>query len=98
MSKKTPSAAETMSATHPRKRARRNRSIIGTRYVVWACRIREKRESLNISLDNVAKAIGIAKNTLWQIEQGGDPQLVTAMKIAEFFGCRVETLWPKKVK
>ena len=63
---------------------------------VWECRIREYREKAKLSLSEMAGHVGLSKTGLWQIEQGSDPMLSTARKIAEFFGVKVEVLWPKR--
>lgn len=58
-----------------------------------AC-VREWRESLNLSLRDVAGAVGISVTALHQIEHGTDPQLTTARKLSEFFQVPTEKLWP----
>lgn len=65
------------------------------RKTVWVCRVRELRESLGLTLRDVERATGVSNATVCHIEQGFDPQLSTARKLAEFFGTTVEHLWPK---
>jgi DNA-binding XRE family transcriptional regulator len=62
---------------------------------VWDCGIRAERERLRLSLGEVADAVGMSKCGLWQVENGSDPMLTTAAKLAEFFGKRIDELWRK---
>ncbi len=62
----------------------------------WACAVRTERERLRLSLDEVAKHVGMSKCGLWQVESGSDPMLTTAWKLAAFFGKRIEELWNRK--
>ena len=86
--------AEKLAARKPWRRQPRNG--VAVRRTVWRCRLREVRESLRISLRDVAKECGFSVSALWQVEMGGDPMLTTARKLAAFFGKSVEELWPKK--
>jgi DNA-binding XRE family transcriptional regulator len=74
--------------------ARNKTSKARTRPVSWECRLREVRESLRLSLRDVAEAVKLSVTALHQIEHGTDPQLTTARKLATFFGRSVEMLWP----
>jgi DNA-binding XRE family transcriptional regulator len=87
--------AEELAARKPRKRAPRNEAAPRKR--TWRCTIRDRRESLNLSLRDVANAVGVSTTTLHQIEHGTDPQLTTARKLALFFGANEQDLWPARV-
>ncbi len=88
--------AEKLAAKKPWRRPPRNK--VAYRRIVWRSTVRETREALRISLRDVARACKMSVTALWQIEQGGDPMLSTAMKLAVFFGKTVEELWPRKRK
>ncbi len=88
--------AERLSARKPWRRPKRNGPPRSARHLRWHCAIRPIREALKISLRDVADACGISISAYWQIEQGGDLRLVTARKLAEFFGRSEAELWPKR--
>lgn len=92
MATKIKSPAETLSENKPRRKLRVKTY---TRKFPWLCRITELRHKLRISLDDVAKEVGISKTALWQIEHGTDPMLTTAKKLAAFFGKVIEDIWRK---
>lgn len=92
MSKKQPTPAEILAAKKPRRKLRSKPYV---RKTAWLCRITELRHELRISLDDVAKEVGISKTALWQIEHGTDPMLTTAHKLAVFFGKCIEDIWRK---
>lgn len=88
--------AEKLSRACPRQRAPRN--TVPTRRKVWKCLIREMREAHHLSLRTTAEAVHLALSALHAIENGGDPQLTSARRIAVFFGCSTDDLWPGKAK
>lgn len=90
--------AEKLSKAKPWRRDPRNKGSGAPRKVFWVCRIRDRREALRLSLRDVAGAVRLSVTALHQIEHGTDPQLTTARRLAEFFGCGVEELWPKRAK
>lgn len=90
------SPAEKMAAKKPWRREPRNKAA--PRKAVWVCAIRERRESLRLSLRDVARGVGLSVTALHQIEHGSDPRLTTARRIAEFFGAATDDLWPRKHK
>lgn len=90
--------AEHLASTKTRQRPRRNECVKMRHAPVWSCRVREVRERLNLSLADVAKAVGLSVTGLFQVEHGGDPMLSTASKLAAFFGKRVEFLWPERTQ
>lgn len=67
-----------------------------TRKLPWQPRLKELRETLKLSLDEVAEAAQLSKSGLWELEQGGDPLLSTAARLAEFFGKPIEEIWSKQ--
>lgn len=88
--------AEQLAKAKTRKRPPRRAAP--TRKPVWTCRVRERRESLGLSLRDVAKGAGLSITALWQLEAGHDTMLTTATRLAHFFGCRVDELWPENAK
>lgn len=56
-------------------------------------RIREIREARRLSMEDVAKAVGV---DFFHIEHGLVPKLATARRLADFFGKTVEELWPER--
>ncbi|CAH7096701.1 Cryptic phage CTXphi transcriptional repressor RstR [Vibrio chagasii] len=55
--------------------------------------IKDLRDSRNLSQDEVAKALGMAKSTYIKYEKGTQsPQLETIEEIANFYGVTVEEL------
>jgi len=57
--------------------------------------LREIRESLRLSLREVAKAVGLSINSYWCIEKGRDLVMTNAVKIAAFYGKPVTEIWRK---
>lgn len=85
--------AEELAKRKRRQRPPRNKSNQTTRVVSWDCRLPAMRDELNLSLRDVAGAVGMSVAALHQIEHGTDPMLTTARKLAEFFGATVEQIW-----
>jgi DNA-binding XRE family transcriptional regulator len=86
--------AQKLGKTKRRKREPRNIKTVAA--VHWETSIRAMRESLRLSLRDVASAVGLAVNSYWKIEQGCEPTLSSAWRIAEFYGRRIDELWEKK--
>ncbi len=84
--------AEELAARKPPRKAPGSKRL--AQPIVWRCRVREFRESLRLSMRDVAQAIDLSPTGLFQIEHGTDPQLTTARRLAAFFGRSVEELWP----
>ena len=55
------------------------------------------RHSLDLTLREVADAIGMTESAYWRIESGGDLLISSAIRIAKFFGRTVEEIWSKKI-
>lgn len=89
------SPAAKIAKEQPRQRERRN-SVVHRR--VWNCSLREIRDRHALTLDTVAKCVGMSKTAYWQIEHGTDPMLTSARRIAAFFGLTVEDIWPELIK
>jgi DNA-binding XRE family transcriptional regulator len=88
------SPAQRLAETVRRERPARNKSP--QRKAVWDCHIRDMRERLELTLDDVAEAVGITKAGLSVIERGSDPMLTTARKLAVFYGMPIDALWITK--
>jgi len=57
-------------------------------------RLRELREELGITQEELAKALGVTRQTIIAIEKGRyDPSLRLAFKIARFFNRRIEEIF-----
>ncbi len=88
--KATFSPAERLAAKKTRKRPRRNEGKFGPH----ECAVRALRQSLDISINDVAAAAGISLAGLSAIERGFDVQLSTMKKLAKFYGRNLDELWP----
>lgn len=87
-----PSPAEELAAKKPWRREPRN--VDYKRKKTWKkCQLRKLRESLRLSLSDVAQAVGYGVTTIHQLEHGTDPMLTTAKKLATFFGVSVDAIW-----
>jgi putative transcriptional regulator len=57
-------------------------------------RLRELREERGLTQEELAKALGVTRQTIIAIERGKyDPSLRLAFKIARFFGKRIEEVF-----
>jgi putative transcriptional regulator len=57
-------------------------------------RLRELRENRNLTQEELAKALGVTRQTIIAIEKGKyDPSLKLAFKIARFFGLKIEDIF-----
>ncbi|NJE29717.1 transcriptional regulator [Thermococcus sp. 18S1] len=57
-------------------------------------RLRELREELGITQEELAKALGVTRQTIIAIEKGRyDPSLRLAFKIARFFNKSIEEIF-----
>ena len=94
------SPAEQLAKAKQRKRQRkpghRCNGKPSRRPRVWICAIREIRESLGLSIRDVAEATGYTISGLWDIEHGTDPLLTTVGDLTEFYGKAVWELWPER--
>lgn len=86
-------AEKTAKSLHKKKKL-----TLSGRKVVWACSILAKRRGLSLTLRDIERHTGVSSAVLSTIEHGTDPQLTTARRIAEFFGCAVEELWPNRLE
>jgi DNA-binding XRE family transcriptional regulator len=60
---------------------------------IWKCKLKEERLHLGLTQAQVAAACMITKAALSVIENGTDPLLTTAWKLANFYGRPIEKLW-----
>ncbi|WP_175059663.1 helix-turn-helix transcriptional regulator [Thermococcus sp. 2319x1] len=57
-------------------------------------RLRELREKRGLTQEELAKALGVTRQTIIAIEKGKyDPSLRLAFKIARFFNVRIEDIF-----
>ena len=57
-------------------------------------RLRELREEKGLTQEELAKALGVTRQTVIAIEKGRyDPSLRLAFKIARFFGVKIEDIF-----
>lgn len=57
-------------------------------------RLRELREAKDLTQEELAKALGVTRQTIIAIEKGRyDPSLKLAFKIARFFGVKIEDIF-----
>ena len=66
--------------------------------IVFVCRLKQERMNRALSLDDVAKLTGVSKQSLWQIQNGTDPMLSTAIRIANGLNLEIDYLWPERLK
>jgi len=56
--------------------------------------LREFREERGLTQEEIAKALGVTRQTIIAIEKGKyDPSLKLAFKIARFFGVKIEDIF-----
>lgn len=61
---------------------------------MFICRCRGIRESLGLSLRDVAGAFGLSRQRMHQIESGAyGPSAETAQRLSKFYGKTVNELW-----
>ena len=90
--------AEKLSQSKRRKRPKRN-DPPAPQAKVWETTLREVRDSLDLSLRDVADSCRLSVASYFRIEHGfADPCLTTARTISAFFGREVWDLWPKRAK
>ncbi|GAB6134603.1 helix-turn-helix transcriptional regulator [Thermococcus prieurii] len=57
-------------------------------------RLRELREAKGLTQEELARALGVTRQTVIAIEKGKyDPSLRLAFKIARFFGVKIEDIF-----
>jgi len=57
-------------------------------------RLKELREAKGLTQEELAKALGVTRQTIIAIEKGRyDPSLKLAFKISRFFGVRIEDVF-----
>lgn len=87
--------AEQLAQTKQRTRKKRNAPAI-SEAVLWECRLLEAREKVNLSMHDVAAAVGLSVSAYFRIEKGfADVSLSNARALAKFFGSNVYYLWPE---
>lgn len=62
---------------------------------VFKCRMAEMRAEQGLVLRDVSEKTGMSITGLWQIEQGSDPLLSTAIKLSAFFGKPINEIWER---
>lgn len=56
-------------------------------------KVKERREELGMTLSDLSDESGVPISTISEIEQGAEPKILTAMRIAFALGVTVEELW-----
>lgn len=62
------------------------------------CNLKHLRKAAALSLDALADAADVSKGNLHSIENGQEPRMGTAHKIAAVLDCNVEDIWPNEVQ
>lgn len=62
------------------------------------CNLKQMRKAAQLTFDDLADATGLSKGNLHAIENGQEPRMRTAHRIAAVFGCTVEDIWPSDVR
>jgi len=83
------SPAEQLAATTKRKR-RAGSAAHGP----LICNARSLRQTLDLTLADVAKATGICQACVSVVERGNDVTMSTALKLALFYGVPLSEIWP----
>lgn len=87
------SPAEQLAETKQRNRPKRN-GPAKSEAVLWVTELSKFRESLNLSMRDVAQAVGLSSSAYFRIENGyADVSLSNAMALSEFFGVPIDHLW-----
>lgn len=90
----TMTPAEKLAKEKQRSRPRRNPKA-KSETIIWQCKLEEAREEVNLSMKDVAQAVGLSVSSYFRIEKGySDVCLSNAMSIANFFGKSIYGLWP----
>lgn len=76
------------------KKVRKSRKLKSARDAQVECLMWEKRTSLGLNQSDVANATGFSRQAVVLWEQGHPVTLLNARKIAAFFGCTVDEIWP----
>lgn len=56
--------------------------------------VKERRKALGMTLRELSAASGVPISTLEDVEQGTEPGVITALRIARALTNTVEELWP----
>ena len=56
--------------------------------------VRKYRKAAKLTLHQLADRSGVPVSTINDIERGAEPRVITAIRIAQALGVRVEKLWP----
>ena len=59
-------------------------------------RIAALRAQRKVTQAALARFVGISRQALWEIERGGTPMLLTALRIARFFKLHVEDIFEER--
>ena len=92
-----PTPAEQLAKTKRRRKPRRLGQGKVANRKHWVCKMADLRESLGLSIRDVAEACGFSVAGLWQIEHGTDPMLRSAATLAAFYGKQIHELWPERL-
>ncbi len=61
-------------------------------------RVKEQRTAAGLSQEELAKAVGVSRQSIISIERGRYvPSLPLALRMAGFFGCATDELFQRKV-
>ena len=59
---------------------------------ISAANLRRLRKERGLSLRELEEKVGLRVFTLWRLEQGYMPQMLTAMMLADFYGITLDEL------
>lgn len=72
------------------------RSLFGMKDKIWNS-VKDHRKSAGLTQEEVAKAMGVSRQTIISIERGKYiPSLPLAIKIARFFHCSTDEMFERE--
>lgn len=57
-------------------------------------KVKQRRQEMGITLDQLSAKSGVPVSTISDVEQGREPRVKTAQRIAHALLCTVDELWP----
>lgn len=68
------------------------------RPIAWECNLKAIREKRGLTAKALAKLAYVSYAGIRQLEDGGDPRLTTAHRIASVLGLKISQIWTYRAK